>query len=71
VPLRPSISTTQSRHEPKEFKLSEAQSLGIVVSSILAARITEVPAGTVIACPSMVTVTFSVELLAGVPKSVL
>ena len=47
VPGRPSISTRQIRQEPNAFRLSVAQSFGICVPARLAARMTEVPAGTV------------------------
>ena len=46
VPLRPSISTRQSRQEPKASSMSVAQSLGISVPISIAARMIEVPAGT-------------------------
>ena len=67
VPLTPSISTRQSRQEPKGSRLSVAQSLGIGRLSRVAARITEVPSGTVIATPSISRETIWVEVLAGVP----
>ena len=69
VPLRPSISTTHRRHEPNAFRRSVAQSFGMLLPSIAAARIIEVSAGTVTDFPSISTVTFSLFLLAGVPKS--
>ena len=69
VPLRPSISTTQSRQDPKAFKVSVAQSLGTFIPMVAAARIIEVSAGTSTLVPSIMTVTFSVRLLRGVPKS--
>ena len=56
-PRRPSISTRQSRQEPKLSSMSVAQSLGISVPTSIAARMIEVPAGTVTASPSMVSVT--------------
>jgi hypothetical protein len=68
-PLRPSISTRQSRHEPKALSVSVAQSLGICVRAIAAARITDVPAGTVTAWPSISSETDSFASLDGVPKS--
>ena len=46
VPLRPSISTTQSRQEPKAFKRSVAHNLGISIPHSAAARMIEVSAGT-------------------------
>ncbi len=57
VPLRPAISTRHRRQEPKASRLSVAQSLGIVVPAIWAARMIEVPSGTVTDWPSMVRVT--------------
>ena len=69
VPLRPSISTTQRRHEPKALRRSVAQSFGMLLPSIAAARMIEVSAGTVTDFPSISTVTFSLFVLAGVPKS--
>ena len=61
VPARPSISTRQSRQEPKASTMSVAHSLGICVPNSAAARMIEVPSGTVTAMPSMVSVTvFSV-----------
>ena len=43
VPLRPSISTRQSRQEPNASRLSVAQSFGTSMPAILAARMIEVP----------------------------
>ena len=43
VPARPSISTRQSRQEPKGSSESVAQSFGIAVPMLIAAAITEVP----------------------------
>ena len=68
VPRRPSTSTRHSRHDPKDLRLSVAQSLGIAVPISAAARITLVPAGTVTLRPSMVSVTGS-PAPSGVPKS--
>ncbi len=45
VPLPPSTSTRQSRHDPNALSESVAQSLGISMPTSAAARITEVPAG--------------------------
>ena len=56
VPLRPSISTRQSRHEPNALSESVAHSLGMSTPPRAAARITEVPAGTLTAAPSISTV---------------
>ena len=67
VPARPSISTRQSRQEPKLSSMSVAQSLGISVPASIAARMIEVPAGTVTASPSMVRVTVASACEAGVP----
>ena len=44
---RPSISTRQSRQEPKASTMSVAQSFGILVPISIAARMIEVPSGTV------------------------
>ena len=46
MPLRPSISTRQSRQEPNASRLSVAQSFGIGACSSAAAAITDVPLGT-------------------------
>ena len=47
--------------------LSVAHSLGMRLPMSSAARITEVPAGTLTASPSMLSVIISAELRAGVP----
>ncbi|MNG18368.1 hypothetical protein D3C84_1024300 [compost metagenome] len=65
-PRRPSISTVHRRHEPKGSRLSLAHSLGTEMPASWAARITEVPAGTVIGVPSISTVT-GAPVRAGVP----
>jgi hypothetical protein len=52
VPLRPSISTRQSRQEPNASSMSVAQSLGIAMPASIEARMIEVPAGTVMSKPS-------------------
>ena len=57
VPRRPSISTRQRRQEPKGSSESVAQSLGICVPMVIAAAMTEVPAGTVTSTPSILSVT--------------
>ena len=57
MPARPSISTRHSRQEPKASTMSVAQSFGICVPISIAARMIEVPSGTVTAWPSMVSVT--------------
>ena len=67
VPLRPWISTRQSRQEPNASSMSVAQSLGICVPISIAARMIEVPSGTVSLTPSMVSVTSFLALEAGVP----
>jgi hypothetical protein len=67
VPGRPSISMRQSRHEPKLSSMSVAQSFGIAVPISIAARMMEVPSGTVTATPSIVRVTCLSDLEAGVP----
>src|SRR3984957_13912008 len=69
VPLRPSISTRQSRHDPKASTLSVAQSLGIGLSIRAAAAITDVPGGTLTLRPSMVSVTVAAPVRIGVPIS--
>jgi hypothetical protein len=67
VPALPSISTRHSLQEPKASSMSVEQSLGMAVPISIAARITDVPAGTVTVAPSIVSVTVSVALDAGVP----
>ena len=71
MPRMPSISTAHKRHEPKASKLSLAHNLGILISAIAAARNTEVPSGTTISTPSICTLTCSVDLEGGVPRSLL
>jgi hypothetical protein len=70
VPARPSISIRQSRQEPKASTMSVAQSFGICVPASMAARMIEVPSGTVTLWPSMVSVTMVSDLARGVPKSI-
>jgi hypothetical protein len=70
VPARPSISTRHSRQEPNASSMSVAQSFGICVPASIAARMTEVPSGTVTLWPSMVSVTMVSDLERGVPKSI-
>ena len=65
-PLTPSISTRQTRQEPKGSRESVAQSLGTLTPASAAARITEVPAGTVMSIPSTDRVT-GAPLRRGVP----
>ncbi len=67
VPMRPSISMTQSRQEPKDLMLSVAQSLGISTPICIAARMIDVPSGTVTSLPSIVRVTSVRDREAGVP----
>ena len=67
VPARPSISTRQTRQEPKASSMSVAHSLGISTPASMPARMIEVPAGTVTARPSTVSVTCSPACEAGVP----
>ncbi|OIQ79002.1 hypothetical protein GALL_392830 [mine drainage metagenome] len=66
-PLRPSICTRHSRHEPHGSRLSVAQSLGTWMPACAAARISEVPAGTVTLTPSMRSVTCASASRFGVP----
>src|SRR6266702_1647917 len=70
VPARPSISTTQSRQEPNASTMSVAQSFGIWWPASIAARMIEVPSGTVTWLPSMVSVTIVSDFERGVPKSI-
>jgi hypothetical protein len=63
----PSISTRQSRQEPKASSESVAQSFGICVPFSLAARMMEVPPGTRNSCPSMTTRTVSAAVEGLVP----
>ncbi|MBA7702542.1 hypothetical protein ES703_111311 [subsurface metagenome] len=70
VPARPSISIRQRRQEPKASTMSVAHSFGICVPASIAARMIEVPSGTVTLLPSMVSVTIVSDLQRGVPKSV-
>jgi hypothetical protein len=67
VPARPSISTRHWRHETNASTLSVAQSFGIWVPDSIAARIIDVPSGTVISMPSIVSVTVFSAREAGVP----
>ncbi len=66
-PFIPSICTRHMRQEPNASSCSVAQSLGIFTSDNEAARITEVPSGTVISLPSMVRLTSFVLSRFGVP----
>ena len=69
TPRAPSTSTRHIRQEPKALSESVAQSLGMVTPASVAARSTDVPAGTSTWWPSMVTDTVSTACTAGVPKS--
>ena len=62
VPLRPSISTRQSRQEPKASTMSVAQSFGTAMPASIEARMIDVPSGTVTSKPSMVSVTMLLGL---------
>ena len=55
TPWPPSTSTRHIRHEPKALSESVAQSFGIVTPASVAARSTDVPAGTSTCRPSIVT----------------
>ena len=66
-PLRPSISIRHSRHEPKDLMLSVAQSFGISTPISIAARMIDVPSGTLTVPPSIVRVTVLSDGEAGVP----
>src|SRR5215510_16029792 len=70
VPARPSISIRQRRQEPNASTMSVAQSFGICVPASIAARMIEVPSGTVTLLPSMVSVTIASDFERGVPKSI-
>ncbi len=67
VPARPSTSTRHSRQEPKASTMSVAQSFGILVPISIAARMIDVPSGTVTGWPSMVSVTLVFARERGVP----
>ena len=67
VPLRPSISTRHRRHEPNGSRLSVAHSFGTFTPSSCAARMIEVPAGTVTLRPSISAVTIVGDTRMGVP----
>src|ERR1700733_8402146 len=68
-PFMPSICTRHRRQEPNASSCSVAHSLGIFTSVSAAARITEVPSGTVTSWPSMVSVTSFRPVRSGVPRS--
>src|SRR5258706_16157770 len=70
VPLRPWISTRQSRHEPNASSESVAKSFGTWMPASEAARMIEVPAGTVTGIPSISSVTVWPVSRAGVPRSI-
>ena len=67
VPRRPSISTKHSRQEPNASMLSVAHSFGTCTPASTAARIIEVPRGTVTGLPSISSVTSVSAIRAGVP----
>ena len=67
VPFLPSISTRHSRQDPNGCSESVAHSFGTDRPACAAARITDVPAGTVTLAPSTCSVTCSVAVDAGVP----
>ncbi len=67
VPLAPSISTTHRRQDPNALSESVAHSLGIATPASAAARMTEVPTGTVTSRPSIDTVAVASAATAGVP----
>ncbi len=69
VPFMPSTSTTQSRHDPKGFSESVAHSRGMSTPASVAARRTDVPAGTSTSWPSMLTRAVAGPSTAGVPWS--
>jgi hypothetical protein len=69
TPLAPSTSTRHMRQEPNAVSESVAHSLGIGTPASVAARSTDVPAGTWTSRPSIVTDTWSASRIAGVPKS--
>ena len=66
-PFMPSICTRHMRQEPNASSVSVAQSFGICTSESAAARITEVPSGTVTSRPSMLRVTSFSLVRSGVP----
>ena len=68
-PLRPSISTRHTRHEPKLSSESVAQSLGTLIPASSAARITLVSTAVSISRPSIVSRTRCSDIDAGVPRS--
>ena len=63
VPRRPSISTRHSRQEPNASSLSVAHSLGMSMPASAAARMTDVPSGTVTVSPSTSTETVAGPVL--------
>ena len=68
-PRRPSISTRHKRQEPNAFNVSVAQSFGTWTPASIAARMTEVPSGTVTATPSTSSSTGLPFSAGGVPRS--
>jgi hypothetical protein len=69
VPGLPSISTRHSRQDPNASRLSVAHSLGMSIPDRAAARMTDVPGGTVTGWPSTSTDTVASPETAGVPRS--
>jgi len=67
VPRLPSISTRHRRQDPKGWRESVAQSLGTPTPASAAARMTEVPTGTLTGMPSTTTSMLSGDVDAGVP----
>ncbi|OWK19492.1 hypothetical protein AJ88_42300 [Mesorhizobium amorphae CCBAU 01583] len=60
----------ETRHEPNESSISVAQSFGISTPPSIAARMIDVPSGTVMLRPSTVSVTCFSAVDCGVPKSI-
>ena len=67
VPFMPSIWTTQSRQDPNGFSESVAHRRGMSTPASVAARRTEVPAGTSTSWPSTLTRVVAGPGTAGVP----
>ena len=57
----------QRRHDPNGSKLSVAHNLGTLMPANIDARIIEVPSGTVTSLSSIVNVTSTSDVRAGVP----
>ena len=69
VPFIPSTSTRQSRHDPNALSESVAHRRGTDTPASAAARMTDVPGGTVTDRPSTVTWAVASPGTAGVPRS--